>query len=76
MSAQNAPHIIDGRDLQPPEPLELTMAALDTLGPDDELLLLLYWEPHPLYAVLRRNGYRYSCELRDHGTNAIRISKA
>lgn len=76
MSIPKAPHIIDGRDLQPPEPLELTLAALDTLGPGEELLLLLYCEPHPLYSILRRNGYRYSCELRDDGTNAIRIAKA
>ena len=68
--------IIDGRNLQPPEPLELTLAALDTLGQGEELLLLLYCEPHPLYSILKRNGYRYSAELREDGTNAIRISKA
>jgi hypothetical protein len=68
--------IIDGRDLLPPEPMELTLAALDTLGPDEELLLLLYCEPQPLYAILKRNGYTYSSELREDGTNAIRISKA
>ena len=70
------PRVIDGRELQPPEPLELTLAALDTLEPDQELVLLLYCEPHPLYAILKRNGYRYSSELREDGTNAIRISKA
>ena len=70
------PRVIDGRDLQPPEPLELTLAALDTLGPDDELLLLLYCEPHPLYSILKRNGYRYSNTTLDDGTIQIRISKA
>lgn len=70
------PRVIDGRDLLPPEPLELTLAALDTLGPGEELLLLLYCEPHPLYSILKRNGYRYSSEFRDDGTNAILISKA
>ncbi len=73
MSSQR---VIDGRDLQPPEPLELTLAALDTLGQGEELLLLLYCEPQPLYAILKRNGYRYSAELREDGTNAILISKA
>lgn len=68
--------VIDGRGLVPPEPLELAMAALDTLEPGQDLLLLLHCEPHPLYAILKRNGYRYSAELREDGTNAIRISKA
>lgn len=69
------PRVIDGRDLQPPEPLELTLAALDTLQADEELLLLLYCEPHPLYSILKRNGYRYRNEWREDGTNAILISK-
>lgn len=68
--------VIDGRDLLPPEPLELTLAALDTLGPDEELLVLLYCEPHPLYSILTRNGYRYRTELREDGTNEIHIRKA
>jgi len=70
------PLVIDGRDLQPPEPLELTLTALDTLEAGQELLLLLHCEPHPLYSILKRNGYRYSSEMREDGTNAIRISKA
>ena len=69
------PRIIDGRDLQPPEPLELTLAALDTLPPGEELLLLLRCEPHPLYNILKRNGYRYRCETREDGTSAIFIGK-
>ncbi|MCX7174354.1 MAG: DUF2249 domain-containing protein [Proteobacteria bacterium] len=68
--------VIDGRDLLPPEPLELTLAALDTLESGEELLLLLHCEPHPLYAILKNNGYRYTSEQREDGTNAIRISKA
>lgn len=71
-----AQRVIDGRDLLPPEPLELTLAALDTLSPGDELLLLLNCEPHPLYAILKRNGYSYSSESREDGAKAIRISKA
>jgi len=70
------PRVIDGRDLLPPEPLELTMAALDSLEPGQELLLLLHCEPHPLYSILKRNGYSYSTETREDGSNAIRISKA
>jgi uncharacterized protein (DUF2249 family) len=68
--------VIDGRDMQPPEPLELTLAALDTLGQGEELLLLVHCEPHPLYSILKRNGFRYTSEWRDDGCNAIRISRA
>ena len=68
--------VIDGRDMLPPEPLELVLEALDTLEPGEELLLLLCCEPQPLYAILKRNGYSYRSQLREDGTNEIRISKA
>jgi hypothetical protein len=68
--------VIDGRGMEPPEPLELALAELATLAPDEELLLLLRCEPLPLYAILDRNGYRYRSALRDDGTNEIHIQKA
>ena len=34
--------VIDGRGLMPPEPMELTLTALDTLPDGEELLLPLY----------------------------------
>ena len=40
-----APVIVDARGLMPPEPLNLTLEALDTLPPDGEVILLLYREP-------------------------------
>jgi len=69
------PREIDGRNLLPPEPLELTLAALETLAPGEELVVLLYCQPAPLYSALDQNGYRYRSELRPDGTNEIRISK-
>lgn len=75
MSTQPAWRIIDGRELQPPEPLELTLAALDELPDGEELLLLLHCEPHPLYSALRRNGYTYTSQYQPDGTNEIRIRK-
>jgi uncharacterized protein (DUF2249 family) len=68
--------VIDGRTMQPPEPLERTLEALDTLADDDELLLLLYCQPHPLYQALRKNGYVWSEHLCDDGTREIRIRKS
>lgn len=69
------PRVIDGRELQPPEPLELTLIALDTLAPGEELLLLLYCQPHPLFDVLRRNGYAWQEAVQQDGTHEIRIRK-
>ncbi len=68
-------HLIDGRELQPPEPMERTLEALSTLADEDELVLLLYCQPQPLFAILKRNGYGWSDDLRADGTREIRIRK-
>ena len=67
--------VIDGRDLLPPEPLQLTLTALDTLGEDEELLLLLYCHPKPLVDILTRNNYGWREFIRDDGTHEIWIRK-
>lgn len=67
--------VIDGRDMEPPEPLELAVAELATLAPDGELVMLLRCEPLPLYAILERNGYSYRAELQADGSNEIHIRK-
>lgn len=67
--------VIDGREMQPPEPMERTLETLDTLAEDDDLLLLLYCQPHPLFNILRQNGYAWSEEVRADGTREIRIRK-
>ena len=67
--------VIDARWLAPPEPMELTLAALDDLGDGDELILLIHREPRPLYDVLRRNGYRHRVEMREDASFAIHIRK-
>jgi hypothetical protein len=69
------PHLIDGRDLVPPEPLELTLAALDTLAPDDEVVLLLYIQPRPLFGILQREGYVWRETVQADGTREFRIRK-
>lgn len=72
----SGPQVIDGRDMQPPEPMELTLAALDNLAPDGEIVLLLYCQPHPLYQILRRNGYAWTESMQADGTNEIHIRKS
>lgn len=67
--------LIDGREMEPPEPLERAVAELATLGPEDELVMLLRCEPWPLYAVLDKSGFGYRSERRPDGTNEIRIRR-
>lgn len=50
-------HFIDGREMHPPEPFERTLEALDLIGDDGVLVLLIHCQPQPLFTVLRRNGY-------------------
>jgi hypothetical protein len=68
--------VIDGRELQPPEPLELALTVLDTLPDSEELVMLLYCQPHPLYQALRRNGYVWEEIALPDGCFEIHIRKA
>lgn len=67
---------IDGRDMLPPEPLELAVAELGRLAPGEELVMLLHCEPLPLYAILDREGFRYECLRRADGCREIHIKRA
>jgi len=73
MNHPKSQYVVDARYMEPPEPFEYTMAALDTLPAGEKLLLLLYREPHPLFRVLRQNGYDYASELVPDGTFEILI---
>lgn len=68
--------VIDGRELQPPEPMERTLAALEKLGEGEDILLQLYCQPHPLFNILRNNGYIWTDNLLADGTREIRIRKS
>ena len=76
MSSQDVRKVIDARNLQPPEPMELTLAALDDIDAGGEIVLLLYREPFPLYGILERNGYTHETESSADGTFSIRIRRA
>jgi uncharacterized protein (DUF2249 family) len=67
--------VIDGREMQPPEPLQRILEALDTLVEGDDVLLLSYCQPHPLFNILRNNGYAWSEDVRADGTRETRIRK-
>jgi uncharacterized protein (DUF2249 family) len=68
-----AERVIDGRELEPPEPFVQTMDALDTLEPGQRLLLLLAREPFPLYRALDLNGVSWTRERNDSGDFEIRM---
>lgn len=67
---------VDGRNMQPPEPFEKTLSALDELGPGDEVLLWLHCQPQPLFNVLKRNGYQWTASDGPDGCFEYRISAA
>lgn len=73
MSETKADKIIDGRDLEPPEPFLLTMEALDEIQPGQTILLRLGREPFPLYRALQLNGYAWETSRFDDGTVEILI---
>lgn len=75
MTPARTPSLLDARFLEPPEPFVQSMEMLDTLPPGEQMLLLLYREPHPLYRVLSQNGHTWQTELRPDGTFAILITR-
>ena len=65
--------VIDGRALEPPEPLVLTLDALDTLGAQETLLVLLDREPLPLYQTLRASGHTWQTRRGTDGSVEVLI---
>lgn len=67
--------LVDGRGLQPPEPMELVLAALDELQPGQRIRFLIHRQPYPLYDILRRYHYHYETTPLSSGDFEILISK-
>ncbi len=65
--------IIDARWLEPPEPMELTLAAIDNLAQGERLRLLIHRTPHMLFPILHEWGYSYETSSSDDGTYEILI---
>ncbi|MFT3850054.1 MAG: DUF2249 domain-containing protein [Propionivibrio sp.] len=65
--------VVDGRNLEPPEPFEQTMDALDSIAVGQRVLLILGREPHPLYRALELNGYAWQTERKNDGSVEITI---
>lgn len=65
--------IIDARWLAPPEPMELTLAALETLKPGEQIRLLIHREPSLLFQILNEWGYGFDACNSDDGGYEILI---
>jgi len=66
-----ADKVIDGRNMEPPEPFVETMEALDTITPGQKVLLRLVREPFPLYRALELNGSEWKTERTPDGEFVI-----
>lgn len=66
-------HILDALWLEPPEPLELTLEAIEKLLPGERLRLLIHREPKMLYPILQEWGFAYQKTSREDGTYEILI---
>jgi Uncharacterized conserved protein (DUF2249) len=51
--------ILDVSGLEPPEPLEHSLSAVEDLGPGDHLRILHRREPFPLYGILDARGFAH-----------------
>jgi uncharacterized protein (DUF2249 family) len=65
--------LIDARGLEPPEPMERALAALDSLQPGQRLRFLIHRQPYPLYDLLRRYHYQFSPQTLADGSIEILI---
>ncbi len=64
---------LDVSDLEPPEPLERILDALDHLQSGDCLRAHLRREPFPLYGFLQRLGYAWRTERVDEAAFDVLI---
>ena len=59
---------LDVRGMEPPEPLQRVLEAIDGFVQGDRLRLIIDCMPHPLFRVLERNGY---CHREEPGTESL-----
>ena len=67
---------LDLRGLFPPEPMERVLDALASLQRGQQIHMVIDREPHPLYRILERNGYRYRAAEQTPGIYQIVIQES
>ena len=65
--------LVDARWLEPPEPMERALAALEGMTVAERVRLLIHREPFPLYALLQEKGYRHQTYLGSDGCYEVVI---
>jgi len=65
--------LVDARWLEPPEPMERVLTALDDLRPGQGIRFLIHREPLPLYGALRQMGFRHKTHLLEDGSYEVQI---
>lgn len=65
--------ILDARGLEPPEPMELTLEAIDGLAQGERLRLLIHRAPYMLYPILLEWGFEHRTLSTQDGTFEILI---
>lgn len=66
---------LDVSMLEPCEPLERTLAAVQELGAGDYLRVIHRREPHMLYPLLEKSGFKWRCREAESGLFTIYIWK-
>lgn len=72
------PLLLDVREdlRQGREPFHKIMAAVDSLHPDQDFVLICSLEPRPLYKVLGAKGFAYRAEENEDGDWRITFYRA
>jgi hypothetical protein len=65
--------LVDARWREPPEPMQLVLAALDNLHAGERVCFLIHREPLPLYPILRQMGYSHRARLMEDGCYEVMI---
>lgn len=65
--------LVDARWLEPPEPMEKVLMAMDGLLPGQHIRFLLHREPYPLYSILQGMGFSHATRMIEDGCFEILI---
>jgi len=65
--------VLDVLWMEPPEPLERTLEAIENLPPNESLRLLIHRAPKMLYPILQEWGFAYETIQCQDGTYEILI---
>jgi uncharacterized protein (DUF2249 family) len=63
--------LLEVHDLQPPQPMELALDALDKLQLGEYIKMVHRMQPFPLFKILDENSFRY--RVTDSDTSAFDI---